>query len=71
MLNQRNQVFDGIKYHIKNISNNEVNFDDSFDRIKFLGDDNLPLGKLIYFPTLTIVLDVFSKKEIFFIHKFI
>ena len=67
MLNKWNQVFDGIKYHIKNISNNEVNF----DRIKFVGDDNLPLGKSIYFPTLTIFLDMFSKKEIFFIHKFI
>ena len=34
----------------------EVNFDNDFDKIKFITDDNLPLGKLIYFPTLTIVI---------------
>ena len=34
----------------------EVNFDSDFDKIKFITDDNLSLGKLIYFPTLTIVI---------------
>ena len=66
-INKWNQVFDGIKYHIKNISNNEVNFDDYFDRIKFISDDSLPLGKLIYFPTLTIVIRcVFKQEDLFY-----
>ena len=31
----------------------KVNFDDDFDKIKFVSNDNLPVGKLIYFPTIT------------------
>ena len=49
-----NQVFSGIKYHIENISNEKVNYDS--DKIKFVSNDSLPLGKLIYFPTLTIAI---------------
>ena len=49
-----NQVFSAIKYHIENISNENVNFDSDFDKIRFISNDSLPLGKLIYFPTLTV-----------------
>ena len=67
MINKWNKVFDGIKYHIKKINNNEVNFDDYFDIIKFISDDSLPLGKLIYFPTLTIVIGcVFKQGDLFY-----
>ena len=70
-----NQVFSGIKHHIKKISHEckgfpeckglaecktfsecKVNYDNDFDKIKFVSDDSLPLGKLIYFPTLTAVI---------------
>ena len=34
----------------------KVNFEDDSDKIKFLSNDNLPIGKLIYFPTITIVI---------------
>ena len=34
---------------------NKVNFNSNYDKIRFLSDDSLPLGKLIYFPTLTAV----------------
>ena len=47
-----NQVFSGIKYHIETISAEKVNNDNGFDKIKFFSNDLLPLGKLIYFPTL-------------------
>ena len=56
ILNKWNQVFVAIEYHIKKISVKEVNFDNDFDKIKFITDDNLPLEKLIYFPTLTVVI---------------
>ena len=57
ILNKWNQVSDSIKYHIKKINNEEVvNYDDDFDKIWFVTDDSLPLGKLIYFPTKTVVI---------------
>ena len=47
-----NQVFSRIKYYIEKISGEKVNYDNGFDKIKFFSNDLLPLGKLIYFPTL-------------------
>ena len=44
--------FSGIKYHIENITDEceafpkKVNYDDDFDKVKFISDDSLPLGKL-------------------------
>ena len=35
--------FDSIKYHIKKISNEEVNVNDNFNKIKFISDDSLRL----------------------------
>ena len=54
--------FSGIKYHIEKISGEckvfpeNVNYDSDFDKIKFGSNNLLPLGKLIYFPTLTVVI---------------
>ena len=33
-----------------------VNYGEDFDKIKFVSNDNLPLGKLIYFPTLAVTI---------------
>ena len=67
VLNKWNQVFDSIKYHIKKISNEECNFNDGFKKIKFISDDSLRLDKLIYFPTLTVVIRcVFKKEDLFY-----
>ena len=43
--------FDSIKYHIKRINNEEVNFNHDFNKIKFISDDSLRQDKLIYFLT--------------------
>ena len=51
-----NQFFSGIKYHIEKISDEKVNHDSDYDKIKFVNNDLLLLGKLIYFPTLTVVI---------------
>ena len=53
VLKKYDQVFAVIKHHIKKISDEEVNFNSDYGKIKFLTDDSLPLGKLIYFPTIT------------------
>ena len=50
VINKWNQVLDSIKYHIKKISNEKVNFNDDVDKIKFISDGSLRLDKLIYFP---------------------
>ena len=34
----------------------KVNYDDDFDKIRFVSNDNLPGGKLIYFPTITVTI---------------
>ena len=67
VLNKWNQVFDSIKYDMKKISNEEVNFSNGFNKIKFISDDSLRLNKLIYFPTLTVVIRcVFKKGDLFY-----
>ena len=37
----------------------KVNFNSDYDKIKFSTDDSLPLNKLIYFPTLTVIISFF------------
>ena len=67
VLNKWNQVLDFIKYHTKKINNEEVNFNDDFNKIKFISDDSLRLDKLIYFPTLTVVIRcVFKQGDLFY-----
>ena len=67
LLNKWNQVFDCIKYHIKKISNKEINFNDNFNKTKFISDDSLRLDKLIYFPTLAVVIRcVFKQGNLFY-----
>ena len=74
-----NQVFSGIKNHTKKVSHEckefseckgfpdceecKVDYDDDFNKIKFVSSDLLPLGKLIYFPTLTVVIRCVIKQN--------
>ena len=44
----------------------KVNFEDDFDKIKFVNSDNLPIGKLIYFPAITVVIRCVLKQGDFF-----
>ena len=78
ILKKYDQVFAGIKHHIKQINDielgnkfSEVNYNTDYDKIKFLTDDSLPLNKLMYFPTLTVVIRYVLNKMECFIHKFI
>ena len=56
MLKKYDQVFSGIKHHIGNVSGEEIVYDSDYDKIKFLTDGSLTLGKLIYFQTVTVVI---------------
>ena len=67
LINKWNIVFNSIKDNIKKISNEEVNFNDDFNKIKFINDDFSRQDKLIYFPSLTVVIRcVFKQKDIFY-----
>ena len=56
VLKKYDQVFSGIKHHIKKIGNADVNYNSDYEKIKFLSDDLLPLDKLIYFPIMTVII---------------
>ena len=66
-LKKYDQVFSGIKHHVGKIDNSEVNYNTDYDKINFLSDDSLPLNKLIYFPTLTVIIRcVFKENGVFY-----
>ena len=61
------QVLSKIKQNIIKISGEEVIYNDNFHKIEISTDDVLPLKKLIYFPTLTVVIRcVFKQGGIFY-----
>ena len=74
VLKNYNQMFAGIKHHIKKIDDSE--FDNKFpetlcnidyDNIEFLRDDSISLNKLIYFPKITVVIRcVFKQNGVFY-----
>ena len=67
VLKKYDRVFSGIKHHIKKIDDGEVNYSAEYDKIKFLSVDLLPLNKLIYFSTLTVVIRcVFKQNGVFY-----
>ena len=59
------EVFDGIKEIIKKINDygQPIKYDDNYMKIKFNTDDNIPLNKIIYFPTITIIIRSVTKKD--------
>ena len=56
-----------LKIILKKISNKKVNFNDDSNKIKFIRDDFLRQDKLVYFPSLTVVIRcTFKKDNIFY-----
>ena len=67
MLKKYNQVFSGIKYHIKKIDNSDGEYEKDYMEIKFLSDNDIPLNKMIYFPTVTVLIRcVFEKNRVYY-----
>ena len=66
------EVFDGIKETIKKINDygQPVKYDDNYMKIKFNTDDNIPLNKIIYFTTITIIIRPVTKKMVNIILNF-
>ena len=59
------EVFDGIKEIIKRINDysQPTKYDDNYMKNKFNTDDNIPLNKIIYFPTMTIIIRTVTQKD--------
>ena len=57
------QVFDGIKHHIKKINNNDSKYDKDYVKTKFNTDDDIPLNKEFYFPTITVIIRCAFEKD--------
>ena len=58
------EVFNGIKEIIKKINdyNQPIKYNDKYTKIKFNLNDNIPLNKIFYFPTITIIIRSITKK---------
>ena len=56
LLKQFNDVFNGIRDKIKEISNGEFVYEKDYLKIKFNSDDNLPLNKALKFHIMTITI---------------
>ena len=51
-----NDVFDGIRGKIKEVSSGDCNYEKEYMKIKFNSDDGLPLNKLLKFHLMTITI---------------
>ena len=62
MLKKYSEVWNGIKDCISKINDNEGQYDKDFVKIKFNSDDDIPLNKQLYFPTITVIIrNIFEK----------
>ena len=59
------EVFDGIKEIIKKINDygQPIKYDDNCMKTKFNTNDNIPLDKIIYFPTITVIITSITQKD--------
>ena len=56
MLKKYNDVFNGIRDEIKEINNNECDYEKDYMKIKFNSDDDLPINKSLKFHLMTITI---------------
>ena len=54
--NKYSDVFDGIRGKIKEVSNDEYDYEKDYMKIKFNSDDDLPLNKPLKFRLMTITM---------------
>ena len=53
--------------HCEEFGKIKFSYGEDYDRIKFISNDSLPVGKLIYFPTITVVIRcVFRLGDLFY-----
>ena len=59
------EVFDGIKEIFKRINDYSypIKYDNNYMKIKFNTNDNIILNKIIYFPTITVIIRSVTQKD--------
>ena len=62
ILKKYNEVFNGIKYHIKKINDNDSEYEKDYMKIKFNTGDDIPLNKVLYFSTITVIIRCIFEK---------
>ena len=63
ILKNYNQVFGGIKYHIKKINNNDSEYDKDNVKIRFNTDDGIPLNRKLNFVTVKVIIRCVLEKD--------
>ena len=58
-----NDVFDGIRGKMKEVSNDEYNYEKDYMKIKFNSDDDLALNKPLKFHLMTITIRSVFKED--------
>ena len=64
-MQKHQEVFNRLKKIIKKINDysQPIKYDDNYMEIKFDTDDNTSLNKIIYIPTITIIIRSITKSE--------
>ena len=59
------EVFDGIREIIKKLNDHSqpIKYDDNYMKVKFNIGDNIRPNKIIYFPTITIIIRSVTQKD--------
>ena len=63
LLKKYNQVWNGIKNKIEEVSSGECHYENDYMKIKFNSDDNLPLNKPLKFYNITIIIRSAFKED--------
>ena len=63
LLKKYNDIFNGIEDTIKEISNDECDYEKDYMKIKFNSDDHLPLNKPLKFHNMTITIRTVFKED--------
>ena len=71
LLKKHADVWNEIKNEIKTINGGKENdYEKTYMKIKFNSEDGLPLNKSLKFHAMTIIIRLFLKKMVSFIHNF-
>ena len=70
LLKKYNDVWNGIKNKIEEVSSGECDYEKDYMKIKFNSDDNLPLNKPLKFHNMTITIGSVFEEDGDFIRKF-
>ena len=72
LLKKYNDVFNGIRDKIKEVSSDECDYEKDYMKIKFNSDDNLPLNKPLKFHNKTITIrSVFEEDDELYLQVFL